>query len=297
MNGINEWMMQANEQQCLNELLAQPEEEAALTLTGAQALQLLETRRETLHREGLVEWGEGILPQLAKRFEQSAYLDRQTYAESLERLAALFYHCRAQAGERVTDEQILELLSTRFEGICGGDFERLEELAQEFLQLFPEPLAVRTLLRFDPDYRRQFYNLERGAAALRDGHGTAAGDSGRPNCPKRGVPGGLENDHHPGTAGGEAGAAFAADDRRALPPLEGGVPLSCAGTAWLCAAACGDQRGGPWASGGVHGAMNSPETKKQCLAFYIGNVRYCRNSLFDRLFIKKSIQARVAQAR
>ena len=37
MNGINEWMMQANEQQCLNELLAQPEEEAALTLTGAQA--------------------------------------------------------------------------------------------------------------------------------------------------------------------------------------------------------------------------------------------------------------------
>ena len=42
MNGINEWMMQANEQQCLNELLAQPEEEAALTLTGAQALQLLE---------------------------------------------------------------------------------------------------------------------------------------------------------------------------------------------------------------------------------------------------------------
>ena len=49
MNGMNEWMMQANEQQCLNELLAQPEEEAALTLTGAQALQLLETRRETLH--------------------------------------------------------------------------------------------------------------------------------------------------------------------------------------------------------------------------------------------------------
>lgn len=43
MNGMNEWMMQANEQQCLNELLAQPEEEAALTLTGAQALQLLET--------------------------------------------------------------------------------------------------------------------------------------------------------------------------------------------------------------------------------------------------------------
>ena len=34
MNGINEWMMQANEQQCLNELLAQPDEEAALTLTG-----------------------------------------------------------------------------------------------------------------------------------------------------------------------------------------------------------------------------------------------------------------------
>ena len=48
MNGMNEWMMQANEQQCLNELLAQPEEEAALTLTGAQALQLLETRREAL---------------------------------------------------------------------------------------------------------------------------------------------------------------------------------------------------------------------------------------------------------
>lgn len=130
MNGITGWRMQANEPQCLSALLTQPEE-GALVLTRAQALQLLETRREALRREGLVEWGEGILPQLAKQFAHSAYLDRQTYAESLERLAALFYHCRAQAGERVTDECILEFLSTRFEGVCGGDFERLEELAQE----------------------------------------------------------------------------------------------------------------------------------------------------------------------
>lgn len=287
MNGMNEWMMQANEQQCLNELLTQPEEEAALTLTGAQALQLLETRREALHREGLVEWGEGILPQLAKRFEQSAYLDRQTYAESLERLAALFYHCRAQAGERVTDEQILEFLSTRFEGICGGDFERLEELTQEFLQLFPEPLAVRTLLRFDPDYRRQFYNLS--GVLLRCVMVTAL---------RQEI---LEDRTAPSAAclavWRTTTTPAQQEAKLALPPLEGGVPLSCAGTAWLCAAACGDQREWPWASGGVHGAMNSPETKKQCLAFYIGNVRYCRNSLFDRLFIKKSIQARVAQAR
>ena len=58
------------------------------------------------------------------------YKSALPYAESLERLAALFYHCRAQAGERVTDEHILEFLSTRFEGVCGGDFERLEELEQ-----------------------------------------------------------------------------------------------------------------------------------------------------------------------
>lgn len=115
MNGITGWRMQANELQCLSALLTPPEE-GALVLTRAQALQLLETRREALRREGLVEWGEGILPQLAKQFAHSAYLDRQTYVESLERLAALFYHCRAQAGERVTDERILEFLSTR----CAG---------------------------------------------------------------------------------------------------------------------------------------------------------------------------------
>ena len=109
MNGITGWRMQANEPQCLSALLTQPEE-GVLVLTRAQALQLLETRREALRREGLVEWGEGILPQLAKQFAHSAYLDRL-------------------------------------------------ELEQEFLHLFPESLAVRTLLRFDPDYRRQFYNL------------------------------------------------------------------------------------------------------------------------------------------
>ena len=59
MNGMNEWMMQANEQQCLNELLAQPEEEAALTLTGAQALQLLETRREAPAPGGPCGMGRG----------------------------------------------------------------------------------------------------------------------------------------------------------------------------------------------------------------------------------------------
>ena len=45
------------------------------------------------------------------------------------------------------------------EQLKSMNLRQLEELAQEFLQLFPEPLAVRTLLRFDPDYRRQFYNL------------------------------------------------------------------------------------------------------------------------------------------
>ena len=99
MNGITGWRMQVNEPQCLSALLTPPEE-GALVLTRAQALQLLETRREALRREGLVEWGEGILPQLAKQFAHSAYL--------------------------------------------GG-----LELEQEFLHLFPESLAVRTLLRFD----------------------------------------------------------------------------------------------------------------------------------------------------
>ena len=131
MDGMNGWMVQAGERQCLKALLSQPEGEGALTLTEAQALQLLETRREALCREGLIEWGEGVLPHLAKRFAQSTWLDRRNYAESLERLAALFYHCRAQAGERVTDEHILEFLSARFEGVCGGDLGRLEELAQE----------------------------------------------------------------------------------------------------------------------------------------------------------------------
>ena len=111
-------------------LLARLNEQSAphgLSLSMNDLHALAESRTEALQNTGRVEFGEGVLPKLVAAFADSPYLFQEEYAESLARLQEMFYRCKSETYERVSDDALLLAMREAFDGIAGGSLEYLEE--------------------------------------------------------------------------------------------------------------------------------------------------------------------------
>ena len=111
-------------------LLARLNEQSAphgLSLSMNDLHALAESRTEALQNTGRVEFGEGVLPKLVAAFSDSPYLFQEEYAESLARLQEMFYRCKSETHERISDDALLLAMREAFDGIAGGSLEYLEE--------------------------------------------------------------------------------------------------------------------------------------------------------------------------
>lgn len=107
-----------------------------LTLSPAQAQELVEVRRAALQSAGRIELGGGIIGKLILHFCTSPYLDAQNYLETLEELLETFYYFKNESLDRISDDELIEWMQRRFDGICRGSLEllqnrELERLARE----------------------------------------------------------------------------------------------------------------------------------------------------------------------
>lgn len=109
-----------------------------LSLSEEDISFLLEERKESLQKQGRVEFGEGILPQIIYAFCDSDYLEQGDYAETLCRLQDIFYQFKSEALEALTDEELLTFMREQFDEVCFGDLDYLENTC---LKIFAE--AVR----------------------------------------------------------------------------------------------------------------------------------------------------------
>lgn len=96
-----------------------------LRLTTEDALELVKAHSESLQGYGRLEFGEGILEQLALAFCDSPYLNKNTYADSLMRFLELFYQTKNESMERMPDDLVIERMREAFNGACEGSFKRL----------------------------------------------------------------------------------------------------------------------------------------------------------------------------
>ena len=78
-----------------------------LTLTEAQAAELVAARREALVQTGRVEFGSGVTERRIRAFYTSPYLTKETYAETLQALTELFYQLKNETDDRVGDDALL----------------------------------------------------------------------------------------------------------------------------------------------------------------------------------------------
>lgn len=101
-------------------------ERYGLTLTETQISALVEERRIALTETGRLELGESILPRLIYAFCDSPYLDRANYYPTLTALQALFYTLKNEAGDVLSDDELITALEKLFNGKAQGSLEYLE---------------------------------------------------------------------------------------------------------------------------------------------------------------------------
>ena len=112
-----------------------------LTLTEAQAAELVAARREALVQTGRVEFGSGVTEKLIRAFYTSPYLTKETYAETLQALTELFYQLKNETDDRVGDDALLAEMRARFDGDCGGS---LDLFAGDAMPAFVRDLHAKT---------------------------------------------------------------------------------------------------------------------------------------------------------
>ncbi len=98
-----------------------------LTLSPAEATELVEYRERALKELGRVEFGTGILDSLIYEFCDSPYINQSDYADTLYELLELFYYYKNETLDKVTDADLLRYMKECFDGECGGSIKHLGE--------------------------------------------------------------------------------------------------------------------------------------------------------------------------
>ena len=94
---------------------------------------LAETRRQALEKTGRIELGGGIQPLLVEAFRDSPYLTKDSFAPALHELTELFYACKNETGDRVSDHALIAWMRQAFNGACRGSTELLGSRAMDEL--------------------------------------------------------------------------------------------------------------------------------------------------------------------
>ena len=101
-----------------------------LMLTPAQAMQLAVCQQRALSDTGRIEFGEGAAAQLIRALCASPYVDRETWADTLAGMTALFYALKSETHDRLTDGELIDAMIRVFDGRAHGAMEVLAGMTE-----------------------------------------------------------------------------------------------------------------------------------------------------------------------
>lgn len=104
-----------------------------LSLNEQEVMELREHREFCLKEQKRVEFKGGILEVLIKEFCDSSYIFQDNYVETIEVLQEIFYLCKNESLDELSDDEIIEFMRGHFEGKCQGDLDYLEQICLEDL--------------------------------------------------------------------------------------------------------------------------------------------------------------------
>lgn len=103
-----------------------------LSISAEDAALLLTERRDILRDQERVEFKGELLPKLISEFHDSQYVYQENYIETIVRLQEIFYLCKNESLDRVSDDELIEYMKESFNGRCGGSLDNLEDIMEEF---------------------------------------------------------------------------------------------------------------------------------------------------------------------
>ena len=111
-----------------DEILAlnQVSAEYGLLLTEDEARELSETRSKALKENDRIEFGSETVKKIIGKFCSSRYLDVTNYADVLNEITYYFYYIKTETGDKISDDDLIEEMFTRFELFSRGDIDRFE---------------------------------------------------------------------------------------------------------------------------------------------------------------------------
>lgn len=129
----NNWIELLNSQTGIQSILQtnQYTKQFGVTLSEEDSILLLNERKTNLKEQERVEFGGGILPKLIFTFCDSPYIYQDNYLDSLERLQEIFYLYKNESLDEITDEELLDYMKYKFDGICQGSLDYLEDTCLE----------------------------------------------------------------------------------------------------------------------------------------------------------------------
>ncbi len=104
-----------------------------LTLRENDIEELTASRAEALRAAGRIEFGGGILPKLIRAICDSPFIQQENYADVLAELQEIFYYFKNETRDRLTDDELIELMVKVFNGRAQGSAEYLAGLTAEAL--------------------------------------------------------------------------------------------------------------------------------------------------------------------
>ena len=97
-----------------------------LILSPTEAQELVETRAVALDSSGRIEFAGGIINKLIIEFCDSPFLFRHNYARTLNELVEIFYYYKSEMLDEISDDELIKMMKTCFDGACHGSIELLQ---------------------------------------------------------------------------------------------------------------------------------------------------------------------------
>ena len=127
-NSLNLFQNNSLEKQIFSEIIScnTVTKEYGLILRDEDVKELLQTRTETLNKNGRIEFNGGIINKIILSFCDSPYISQYNYTSTINELVEIFYNYKNETLDSISDDELIEIMKNFFDNYCQGSLELLE---------------------------------------------------------------------------------------------------------------------------------------------------------------------------
>ncbi|PZD97418.1 hypothetical protein DNH61_03465 [Paenibacillus sambharensis] len=122
-----------------------------LVLTPEDIKLMLLARNQILYSYGRVELSIEATKELIELFSTSAFIQQESYADTLNELHEIYYYLKNETEDRISDLKLLHRMKDLFEEECGGSLDLLKSKLEEFASEYRRELQQNELTREGAD--------------------------------------------------------------------------------------------------------------------------------------------------